>query len=147
MYLYLRSRIYISNSSHIDIDDIGEGDEAALICVTDLTQCCRVGVDTRGDTVLGRWFYPNGTDVPVAGEGYDVYSSRGPSIVRINRRNNIRSPTGLYCCEVPDATNTLRRVCANIGKPVHLHVHVHHKIHAQKHNNYYNIIMHVHICT
>ena len=112
MYLYLRGRIYISNSSYIDIDDIGEGDETALTCVTDLIQCCRV------DTVLGRWFYPNGTDVPVAGEGYDVDSSRGPSIVRINRRNNIRSPTGLYCCEVSDATNTLRRICANIGKPV-----------------------------
>ena len=120
MYLYHRGRIYISNSSYIDIDDIGEGDEAALICITDLTQCCRVGIDTEslGDTVLGWWFYPNGTDVPVAGEGYDVYSSRGPSIVHINRRNNIRSPTGLYCCEVPDATNTVRRVCANIGKPI-----------------------------
>ena len=124
MYLYLRGRIYVSNSSYIDIDDIGEGDDEGLFCVTDLTHCCRVGIDTRDDTVLGQWFYPNGTDVPVAGEGYDVYSSRGPSIVRINRRNNIRSPTGLYCCEVPDATNTLRRICANIGKPVFSHLHV-----------------------
>ena len=148
MYLYLHGRIYISNSSYIDIDDIAEGNEAALLCVTDLTQCCHEDIDTLGDAILGQWFYPNGTDVPVDGKGSDVYSSKGLSIVRINRRNNIRSPTGLYCCEVPDATNTLRRVCANIGKPVHLHVHVHHKIHAQKHNNYYNIIMHVHIlCT
>jgi hypothetical protein len=118
VYLYLRGRLYVRNSSYIDIDDIGEGDNGALVCVTDLTQCCSVGVDTVGDAVLGRWFYPNGTDVPVDGYGYAFYSSRGQSSVRINRRNNIRSPSGLYCCEVPDASNTQQRVCANIGEPV-----------------------------
>ena len=77
MYLYLHVRIYISNSSYIDIDEIGEGDDGALLCVIDLVQCCCMGVDTLGDTVLGRWIYPNGTDVPVMGAGFDFITTEG----------------------------------------------------------------------
>ena len=116
MYLYLHVRIYVSNNSNIDIDEIGEGDDRALLCVNDLVQCCQTGVDTLGDTVLGRWIYPNGIDVPIMGAGFDFYHNRGPSVVRLNRRNNIRSPTGLYCCEVSDTTNTRQRICADIGR-------------------------------
>ena len=25
-------------------------------------------------------------------------------------------PTGLFCCEVPDATGVTQRICANIGE-------------------------------
>ena len=91
--------------------------EISSVCVTDLVQCCHTGVDTLGDTVLGRWIYPNGTDVPVMGEDFDFYHNRYRSVVRLHRRNDIRSPTGLYCCEVPDATSTQQTVCANIGRP------------------------------
>ena len=60
--LFLRGRLVASNS-YVDIDDIGERDGgAALICVTDLTQCCR-GIDTPdevgalggGGVVLSQW--------------------------------------------------------------------------------------------
>ena len=116
MYLSLRGRIYTRNSSYIDIDEIGEGDEAALLCVTDLVQCCR-GDNTPGSGgALGKWFYPNGGSVQVEGSRDNIYRNRGPSVVRLHRRNNIRSPAGLYCCEVPDATNNSQKVCANIGK-------------------------------
>lgn len=34
----------------------------------------------------------------------------------MNRLNTeVMMPTGLFCCEVPDATGTVQRVCANIG--------------------------------
>ena len=98
--------IYVSNNSYIGIDEIGEGDDGAPLCVNDPVQCCRTDVDTLGDTVLGRWIYPNGTDIPVMGTGFDFYHNRGGSVIHLNCRNNIRSPTGLYCCEVPDTTNT-----------------------------------------
>ena len=88
-----------------------------------------MGVDTLGDTVLGRWIYPNGTDVPVMGAGFDFYHNRGQSVVRLNHRNNIRSPTGLYCCEVPDTTNTQQGICADIGRSDLC-------IYVQCHNNY-----------
>ena len=83
MYLYLHVRIYVSNNSYIDIDEIGERDDGALLCVIDLVQCCHTGVDTLGDTVLGRWIYPNITDVPIMGAGSDFYHNRGPSVVRL----------------------------------------------------------------
>ena len=46
MFLTLGDQSY-RNDSSILIGDIGEGDEAALLCVTDLVQCCR-GADTGG---------------------------------------------------------------------------------------------------
>ena len=115
MYLSLRG-INFTNNSYVDIDDIGEGDDGALLCVTNLIQCCR-GIDTPGDGgALGEWFYPNGTDVEIKDSGNDIYRNRGPSVVLLNRRSNAMFPTGLYCCEVPDASNIQRRVCANVGK-------------------------------
>ena len=77
LYLYVRIYNYVSNNSYIDIDEIGEGDDGALLCVNDPVQCCRMGVDTLGDTVLGRWIYPNGTDVPVMGAGFDFITTEG----------------------------------------------------------------------
>ena len=120
VYLSLRG-IHATNNSYVDIDDIGEGDDgAALLCVTDLTQCCR-GIDTPGaGGALGEWFYPNGIDVRIKYSGDDFYRDRDRSIVRLNRRNKAMFPTGLYCCEVPDALNTLQRVCANVGGYVYL---------------------------
>ena len=53
VYLYLCGRIYVSNNSYIDIDEIREGDVGALLCINDLVTCCHTGVDTLDDTVLG----------------------------------------------------------------------------------------------
>ena len=115
MYLSLGGRIYTSNNSYIDIDDIGAGDtSAALLCITDLLECCHAR-HTLDATYLGQWLYPNGTDVHKESDNYDFYRNRGPSIVRLYCRNSVRSPTGLYCCEVPDALNSQNRVCANVG--------------------------------
>ena len=119
--LFLHDRL-VTNNSYVDIDDIGEGDEAALLCVTDLKQCCR-GINTPGGVgALGVWLYPNGTDVLLPGSGDDFYRNRNRSVVRLNRRNNAIFPTGLYCCVVPDSTFTMQRVCANVGGYMHLFV-------------------------
>ena len=119
VYLSLRGRIYTSNYIYVDIDNIGEGDDGALLCVTDLMHCCH-GQDTPdGVGVLGKWVYPNGTDVGIQDSDDDFYRDRGPSVVRLNGRKNAISPTGFYCCEVPDASNSLQRVCANIGRYAH----------------------------
>ena len=108
--------VYLSlgsgNNSNILISNIGEGDSDALLCYTDLTQCCR---DVDG-MALGEWFYPNGSEVDVSLSGSDFYRNRGPSLVRLNRRNNATSPKGQFCCVVPDATSTNVTVCANLCK-------------------------------
>ena len=105
----------VGNNSNIFITDIGE-DSEALPCYTDLTQCCRSN-DTSDDIgVLGEWLYPNGSAVEPSMSGNDFYRNRGPSLVRLNRRNNATSPEGQFCCVVPDATFTNVTVCANICK-------------------------------
>jgi hypothetical protein len=91
-----------------------------LVCVTDLTQCCRVD-DTPGvGGPLGEWFYPSGSLVRVQGgaRGDDFYRSRGLGIVHLNRINNTMSPTGQFCCVIPDATSTIKNTCINIGEQI-----------------------------
>ena len=100
----MRDQLYY-NSSVINLTDIGEGHSAALLCLTDNTQCCKGGHNPS--RALGHWYFPDGTPVP---DGLDasrsIYRNRGPSVVRLNRRNNAQSPTGLYRCEIPDASGT-----------------------------------------
>ena len=115
VYLTLKGQHY-GNGSSILIGQIGEGDGAALLCVTDLDQCCH-GDDTGGRGV-GEWLYPNGLLVQVEGSGDDFYRSRGLGIVHLNRRNNAMSPIGQFCCVVPDATSTNKTTCINIGEQI-----------------------------
>ena len=44
----------------------------------------------------------------------DFYVDRGPSVVRLNRRDNAISTTGQFCCEILDATSTNIRICVNV---------------------------------
>ena len=114
VYLTLGGEIY-RNGGNIIINEIGEGDDRALLCVTDLTQCCHSD-ETGGRGPLGEWFYPDRSLVRVKDSGVDIYRNRGPGIVRLNRRNNATSPTGQFCCVVPDATLTNRITCIDIGE-------------------------------
>ena len=81
-------------------------------------QCCR-GDDTPGvGGALGNWFYPDGSLVRVNGSYDDFYRNRGLGIVRLNRRNDSMSPTGQFCCVVPDATFMDKTTYINIGEEI-----------------------------
>ena len=112
VHLSLRGRRY-DNNSNILIPDIGEEDCGALLCFTDLVQCCRDSDTPTGVGALGQWLYPNGSAVGAMGGREDFYVDRGSSVVRLHRRINATSPTGNFCCEVPDATSTNMRICIN----------------------------------
>jgi hypothetical protein len=115
VYLTQGGRPY-SKGSSILIGEIGEGDDGALLCVTDLIQCCR-SEDTPGEFgPVGEWFYPSGSRVRFPGIGDDFYRNRGLGIISLNRRNNATSPTGQFCCVLPDATVTNKFTCVNIGE-------------------------------
>ena len=98
------------NGGNVLLTDIGEGENGALLCVTDLVPCC----DAASGRVAGQWLYPNRSPVLVEGAGGDLYHDRGPNVVRLHRRNNVTSPTGQFCCEVPDATAVSKTTCINI---------------------------------
>ena len=88
------------------LDNIGEGDAAALLCLTDNTACC--ARDQSGGVILGDWYYPNGTRVVNNGDGWDFYKNRGQSVVRLNRRRG--GVTGIYHCEIPDVAGVFQTI-------------------------------------
>ena len=92
---------YYANNTAININEVGEGDNAVL-CRTDLTTCCGF---TEGETWQGNWRYPNGTLVNNNASDDDIYRDRRTMVVRLHRRNNATTPTGQYCCEVPTIAN------------------------------------------
>ena len=96
--------ITYQNNSLVTLEDIDEGDDA-LLCVTDLTACCQA---SRNGTVLGNWFFPNGTRVPSPGIQWDFHRTRGQSIVHLQRRRG--GEDGIYRCEILDAMNVYQTI-------------------------------------
>ena len=94
------------------LGEIGE-DSAALFCLTNEIDCCRSS-DTPPDVrAIGEWFLPNGSSVDNEGSGDDIYRGRGPSFVRLQRRNNAQT-NGVFRCEVPDASGTNQQLYVGV---------------------------------
>ena len=89
------------------LEDIGDGDDA-LLCVTDLTACCRSPYIPLRSVAIGNWFFPNGTRVPSSGAQWDFHRRRGQSVVLMHRRRG--GENGIYRCEIPDATNVTQTI-------------------------------------
>ena len=92
------------------LEDIGE-DDTALLCMTNFTACCGPSHTGENGSVLGNWYFPNGTKVPSSGNQWDFHRTRGQSVVRLNRRRG--GVEGIYCCEIPDSMNVMQ--CIYIG--------------------------------
>ena len=102
----LRNTTY-QNNSIVTLEDIGEDDDA-LLCITNLTTCCRV----ENRSALGQWFFPNGTHVPSIFVNqtsqpklkWDFYRTREKMMVLLHRRGG--GVDGIYRCEIiPDSTH------------------------------------------
>ena len=81
---------------------------SSLVCVTTNvnTQCCRSADNPNGGS-RGEWYLPNGTRI-LNTKDTNFYRGRYTQQVRLNRRNNAISPTGVFTCEVPnDADSTM----------------------------------------
>ena len=110
VYLALRG-VHITNNSNINTRDIGNNPSGALQCITDNLQCC------TGSVQRGEWYQPNGALVQGTTSTTAFYRTRGANgEVFLNRPRDVESPTGRFCCEVPDITNTNQILCVNIGK-------------------------------
>ena len=92
------------NNSFVFLEDIGEGDNA-LLCITNQTACCRPG---GMGTVLGNWFFPNGTKVPSVANNFTLGRTRGHMMVSLHRRRG--GEEGVYRCEIPDAMNVTQTI-------------------------------------
>ena len=106
-----------NNVSHPHLGD-NDYENNGLQCITDKPNCCRVNA-----IKIGEWYFPNGTAVPILGYGNNsaitFYRNRGynDSTVNLNRvSSNVMSPTGNFCCKVPDSVDINHTVCANISE-------------------------------
>ena len=101
----------------MDVDDIGEGDDA-LLCHTNNTGCCTNYMGQKRD---GEWYsscnQDNNMIVGTLGDparNKAFYRNRSSSIVRLNRRGS-PSKRGCFRCEVPDDNNVTQTIFVNIG--------------------------------
>ena len=102
VYLSMNGEV-IGNNTEVSITTIGEDENDALLCFTDLFQFLDYSTvnDSFNDT--GTWYFPNFSAVGTSG---DIYITRDPGVVRLHRRNNITMPTGQFHCEILDANRT-----------------------------------------
>ena len=97
--------------------------DQALLCVTDLEDCC-----DAPRTVRGEWYYPDGRRVKFNTEGSTFRRNRGPNeqrngrqfygSVRLFRRWSNPPGRGRFRCELPSAAdpNVTQVLYATIGK-------------------------------
>ena len=104
------------------LEDISEGDDA-LLCVTDLTACCRRPYTGYCGAGLGNWYFPNGTRVPSSGAQWDFHRTTGWMVKRLQRRRG--GVDGIYRCLIPDKAGVNQNIyigvySANTGELVHV---------------------------
>ena len=90
------------------LTEIGEG-RNTLLCITNKTDCCK---DTNeGDR---QWYFPNNGLVRIKGSSDDFYRDRSRNVVRLNRRNNAMSPTGIFRCDIPSSVHMSNNIYIGI---------------------------------
>ena len=92
-----------ANNSAIATTEVGEDDNTAVLCRTDLrlTACCgNNGSETN-------WRYPNGMVVEEEASMDNLYSDNGDMVVSLYISNITITPTGLYCCELATMHSTM----------------------------------------
>ena len=96
------------NNSIVNIEEIGEG-SSSLLCLTNNIQCCR-HYYLSSVTTYPHWYFPNGSYVERYGYFDSLYRNRGPSVVRLHRRNNATMPNGVFHCTIPDINGTDQKI-------------------------------------
>ena len=109
MYFELNGMVH-PNDSAVFLLDVGEGEDA-LFCKTKMGRCCGTPPNR-----IGEFYYPNGTQVPIAGLQYGFYRNRGQQVVRLNRREGVISPTGRYRCEIPDVDGMTQNIYITLNE-------------------------------
>ena len=106
---------FIANNTQINIRSIGlssDNPDGALHCIT----------DKNPDSIHGEWYFPNRVLINESSSENNsmFYRSGGNGYDReisLNHPRNVTSPTGQFCCEVPDVTDIIQTLCVIIGKP------------------------------
>ena len=113
VYLTLKGRVY-ANNSVISKADIAEATNG-LQCVTDKMPCCQTG------TKVGEWYFPNRTVIPeqqnyTESPFYVRRGDNGTVSLKYVNSSSISSPSGQFCCEVPDINGLGQTQCAVLSE-------------------------------
>ena len=102
------SSMNLTNNSIVTNTDIGTG-AAALVCTTTYTPCCTFFENPETD-----WYFPNGSRVP--NDPYLPYQrTRGRFSGRvILNRNSESTTTGIFHCDIPDASGDIQSLYVGI---------------------------------
>ena len=96
----------------MDVDDIGEDDDA-LLCHTNKTNCCTNKMNQTRD---GNWYYPNGTQVGIKNiSPVEFYRDRGTQVVRLHHQVGRFVLRGRFRCEVPNVNGDMQSIYVYIG--------------------------------
>ena len=108
VWFSLNGTTYLNNSLVI-LEDIGEGDDDGLLCITDQSACCSKEFTGVMGLAIGNWYFPNGTRVPSSGNWQgDFYRTRAGMVVLLHRRRG--GVDGVYRCVVADAMNVTQTI-------------------------------------
>ena len=88
------------------LEDIGQ-DDTALLCITNLTSCCRAPYNNEYG-FLSNWYFPNASRVPTSGAQWDFYRTRGHMVGYLYRKRG--GEDGIYHCEIRDSMNVIQTI-------------------------------------
>ena len=111
------NNVQYTNNSVVNITDIGTG-SAALHCTTTLRGCCYAGPPPGT-----HWYFPNGSRISntntlpyyrsrTDGQRFPVGISPGGTVLL--HRNPEATTTGIFCCEILDATGAFQSIYVGI---------------------------------
>ena len=94
-------------------DDIGIAhfSHERIVCTSDRMPCC------RDPPQFGEWKFPNGSQVIHISRGAVAFHRNRDNVGNVNLyrvNNEVISPTGRFCCEIADATDTNHTLCVDI---------------------------------
>ena len=99
----------IINNSDVYIT-ILEFNNEPLLCFTDHKNCC----SSETAQVTGTWFFPNGSKIGIQTTDSNIYIERDLGVVGLLYWNSTTIPSGVYRCEIPDASGIKQKVYVRI---------------------------------
>ena len=107
----LNGQLY-GNNSVVTVTDIGSSFfMSALFCLTPSLECCSDSETPNAASVTREWYLPDGTPVSSAGT---VFSREQVSSAVALYRSGGTSPSGVYRCEIPDASGAIQKIYVGI---------------------------------
>ena len=107
----LNGQLY-PNNSVVTVTDIGGSFfTSALFCLTPSLECCNDTETPDEDGVVREWYLPDGRPVSSAGTAFS--REQVSSAVSLYHSGGT-SPTGVFRCEIPDATGNSQNIYIGI---------------------------------